>query len=364
MQNAFFNSKKILVIDKAPKEKNDRTWCFWEKEPGSFEEIIYCKWKQIDFFSNYFSARFDITPYQYKMIRGIDFYNYILQKAKQRNNIDFYYGNVQSVQTISGKAIASVDDTEFTADYIFNSILFDHSFTDHAAITNKKYYYLLQHFKGWIIETKENVFDAAVATFMDFRICKEGDTSFVYVLPVSSNRALVEYTVFSKQILPQEEYNTQLKNYISNYIRAGYTISEEEFGIIPMTSFPFAAGNGNIINIGTAGKQTKATTGFTFRFIQKHTHEIVNALLKGKHPRIGKTFTEKRFDLYDDTLLNILTNKKLKGDSIFADLFKKNPPQRVLKFLDNDTNLIEELKLMRTVPSAVFLRAALREMFK
>ncbi len=39
-----FSDKKILLIDKAPKTSNDRTWCFWEKENSFFEEIVYRKW--------------------------------------------------------------------------------------------------------------------------------------------------------------------------------------------------------------------------------------------------------------------------------------------------------------------------------
>jgi lycopene beta-cyclase len=37
-----FSDKKILIIDKAAKTVNDRTWCFWEKEQGFFEDIVYC----------------------------------------------------------------------------------------------------------------------------------------------------------------------------------------------------------------------------------------------------------------------------------------------------------------------------------
>ena len=33
-----FIKKKILLVDKEGKTKNDRTWCFWEKQNGFFEE--------------------------------------------------------------------------------------------------------------------------------------------------------------------------------------------------------------------------------------------------------------------------------------------------------------------------------------
>ena len=116
--------------------------------------------------------------------------------------------------------------------------------------------------------------------------------------------------------------------------------------------------------MGTAGGQTKASSGFTFQFIQKHTASIVAALLKEQDPHITKSFFQKRFSIYDGTLLQILINKKMGGDKIFAQLFKKNPPQRVLKFLDNETNLSEELKIMQSVPSKVFLPAAMKAIIK
>ncbi len=55
--------------------------------------------------------------------------------------------------------------------------------------------------------------------------------------------------------------------------------------------------------------------------------------------------------------------KKMNGDKIFASIFKHNPSQRVLKFLDNETNLMEDLKILASVPSSVFLPAALKETF-
>ena len=40
IKSGKFSDKKILLIDKEPKTKNDRTWCFWEKGNGFFENIV------------------------------------------------------------------------------------------------------------------------------------------------------------------------------------------------------------------------------------------------------------------------------------------------------------------------------------
>src|SRR5687767_10156799 len=82
MQHSFFINKKILLIDKEQKTGNDRTWCFWEQQPGFFEDIVYHRWEQADFYSDHFSARYDLTPYTYKMIRGSDLYTKVLNEAR------------------------------------------------------------------------------------------------------------------------------------------------------------------------------------------------------------------------------------------------------------------------------------------
>lgn len=347
-----------MLTDQSKKNTNDRTWCFWENKPGIFEEIVHHRWKQIDFFSNDFSARFDLPLYDYKMIRGIDFFNFVLDKARQTQNIDFHYGTVKSIAAENGKTSVAVDEEIFTADYAFNSILFNDVLKEQPGK-----YTLLQHFKGWLIETPAAVFNDRIATFMDFRVSQQHGTTFVYVLPTAPDKALVEYTLFTKEVLPQKNYDEALNQYLKDYLKIdSYTISSEEYGIIPMTNKKFNQGEGNIVNIGTAGGQTKASSGFTFQFIQKQANAIINALINNKDPHITTSIFECRFKLYDSTLLNILNSDKMGGDKIFSALFRRNPPQRVLRFLDNETNFIDELKIMGSVPAQIFLPAAIKEL--
>jgi len=359
MQNKAFDSKNILVVDQAPKTKNDHTWCFWEQTPGLFEPVVHYQWQQVHFYSNHYSSLMDLTPYYYKMIRSIDFYNYVLQEAEKHANIILKYGNVEAAGNDGNKGLVIVDGERFTADYVFNSVLF--AKPDIPA--NK--YYLLQHFKGFMIETKQPVFNPLEATLMDFRVSQHHGTTFVYVLPVSQNRALIEYTLFTKTLLPENEYISALHNYISSYLNINdYIVSDQEFGVIPMTDIAFVKQVGRVINIGTAGGQTKGSSGYTFQFIQKQAEKLVSDILKHGYPKNEQSLIEKRFRIYDSTLLNILSNNKVPGDKIFADLFKKNPVDRVLRFLDNETTLEDEINVMGTMPPGVFMKAAWHEIFK
>ena len=359
MQHHQFDNKKILVVDKAPKNKNDRTWCFWEEKPGLFEPIVHHQWQHAHFNSQYFSSLLNLYPYQYKMIRGIDFYNYVFEEVSKHSNITFKHGNVEALGNTGNAAFVVLDGEQITADYVFNSIMFS------QPVVAPGKFYLLQHFKGWTVETKEPAFNPNEAILMDFRVSQHHGTSFGYVLPVSKTKALIEYTLFTRQLLEPSEYDAGLKAYISTFLNLPeYDIIEEEFGVIPMTNHKFSKGEGRIINIGTVGGQTKASSGYTFNFIQKHTQAIVQSLLTNEHPFIKKAMYANRFKLYDTTMLNVLYNDKAKGDKIFSDMFSKNSPDRIFRFLDNESSLEDELNIVGSLPGMVFTRAAMEELFK
>jgi lycopene beta-cyclase len=355
IRSGKFKDKKILLIDREPKTKNDRTWCFWEAGDGFFEPIVYRKWPRVDFMSDAYSATLEITPYEYKMIRGIDFYNYCFREISAQANIEVVYGDIGSCCQHREGIFIEINKIRYTLDHaiVFNSI---YTKNENTGIS------LLQHFKGWVIETGNDVFDPGKASLMDFRVHQQHGTTFAYVLPFSPRSALVEYTLFTPQLLEPEQYDLELRNYISQFLGlTSYTIKEQEFGVIPMTNEKFTNYRDGVFHIGTAGGQTKASSGYTFQFIQKQSDKIMEYLPSGAGLSILPD-TPKRFRFYDNTLLHILYYNKLPGRDIFTRLFRKNKPQQVLKFLDNESTLREELGIISTLPTWPFLKAAVQSL--
>lgn len=348
-----FPGKKILLIDKDPKQANDRTWCFWQKQESLFEEIIAKQWDQVWFHGQEFSQQLNLAPYQYKMIRGIDFYEYCFDTIKQHKNFEVCFENVDRIFSEESTGV-EINGKTIYADYIFNSIMFE------KPKLAKGELWLLQHFKGWTIETEEDIFDENSATLMDFRIDQSLGTAFCYVLPFNSRQALVEYTLFSSNLLEQDQYDEGLQSYITGALNiSSFSVLEKEFGVIPMTNFRFSSHHNKIINIGTAGGQTKGSSGYTFNFIQKHSKAIVDALIAKANPFVQAS--PKRFNFYDGVLLNVLNDGAVTGRKIFTDLFKKNPVQKVLKFLDNETSFAEELAIISTLPTMPFLKSGIKQ---
>jgi lycopene beta-cyclase len=358
IQSQKFKDKKILIVDKEIKNKNDRTWCFWEKENDLFQSIVYKEWDHLFIQDGNNEISLNIAPYKYKLIKGIDFYNYCLSILQNNSNVEWLQGDVQKIFSEATGAGIVVNNNKVYAKYVFNSLMFE------KPLLKKNDYWMLQHFKGWFIHTEEDSFDPGAATLMDFDTDQTEGTAFFYKLPFSTKTALIEYTLFSTKLLEDVAYENALKNYVEQKLNiTNYKVEEKEFGVIPMTNYNFQKRDQNIINIGTAGGQTKGSSGYTFKFIQKYSKAIVDSLIKYNHPFSAKTFST-RFRFYDSVLLHILSKKQLKGADIFIRMFQKNKPQQVLKFLDNESTLKEDLKIITTLPTIPFAKAALNHLLK
>lgn len=354
----FFADKSILVLDKDLKQTNDRTWCFWEKADGQFDAIVHKTWHHIYFSGKKFTKRFPIAPYTYKMIRGIDFYNLVLNRITEHNGISFQQAEVTNVVD-DGKAV-TVKTTEaiYTANKVFNS-LFSYDMATHQT----KYPVLQQHFIGWFVKTPKAIFDTDQATYMDFSIAQKGNTRFMYVLPTSENEALIEYTLFSEHLLPKEEYETAIKEYLKdNLACSDYEITETEMGSIPMTVYDFQEHHSkNMRYIGTAGGWAKPSTGYTFNSTTKKIPKLVAHIKTGKP--LNTLSYKTKFWYYDLLFLDVLYKDNAKGYHVFETLFKNRKPQQVFKFLDEETSFIEDVGNMMGSPIVPFIKALFGRVF-
>ena len=357
-KDSFFSKKSILLLDKNAKQTNDRTWCFWEKGEGDFDDILHKKWSSIQFAGQQIDQKYPIAPYEYKMIQGLDFYASMFKKLDEYPNITFLNEEVISVTNTATVNTVKTANNTFIAATLFNSI-FDYK----EALQQQKYPVLQQHFIGWFIKTEQPVFDPKVATFMDFSIPQRGNTRFMYLLPTTAHEALIEYTLFSEHLLKASEYEEAIKKYISQKIGVdNYEIVEKEQGSIPMTSYNFTSKNtSKQIFIGTAGGWTKASTGYTFKSTQKKVTLLIQHL-KDQKPlqNFGK---RDKFWFYDLLLLDILHRRNDLGQSIFEALFKNRKPQLIFKFLDEETSLLEDVKFISALSPMPFIKALLRRIF-
>jgi lycopene beta-cyclase len=358
VQSGKFTNKSILLLDENSKKANDRTWCFWTENNENWETIIHKKWNSALFANQDFKIDIDLNPYKYNQIRGIDFYNFVFDAISKQENITFVNQKVVDYEESENQITLQTETDSYTCDQLFNSIL------DPYEVKNQTQYPLLQqHFIGWFIQAEQEVFNDEQATFMDFSVEQKGNTRFMYVLPTSKSEALLEYTLFSHQHLETSEYELEIENYLQKLGITNFKIIEKERGSIPMTCFPFWKNNTvRLLNIGSAGGWTKASTGYTFKNADKKSTQLVRFLETQSDFRKFHKIT--KFWFYDLLLLDILHRKNELGAAIFSALFKKENPKLIFKFLDEETSLKEDIQIILKCPKGLFLIALFRLIFK
>lgn len=351
LSQSSLRDRSILILDKELKDNNDRTWCFWEREPGPFEPILYRTWDAVQFHGTTYAGPLDMGPYRYKMLRGLDFYDFVRNQLCGQSNIHFRQATINRIKDTPQGGFVIADDEPYIAGYVFDS-------TYALKLDDTRHHNLLQHFKGWFIQTERACFDPRRPDIMDFRVAQHGDCRFMYVLPFDEHTALVEFTLFNDKLLTADQYEANLRDYIDQYLNTGhYTITETEFGVIPMSDVPTTENpSEHIVRIGTAGGYTKASTGYTFQRTQRYLRELVQALEQTGRPQRSVSWFKRRFKLYDSVFLNVLEQHRYPADDVFTRVYVENPG-RVFRFLDEDTRLMDELRLFTTMPWWAFTSA-------
>jgi len=379
MQSSFLAKKSILVIDKSFKKTNDRTWCFWNNGTSAFENLVKNRWDTISIHAQGFDKELPTAPFSYKMIQGIDFYNSVLSKAKSKSNIHFQEATILDITAIDSINASKGAKVEWEGgyamgDYIFSSLLpFQMNQLNTAAAysnslqssipSNKQAPFLWQHFKGRVVEFDTPVFNKSIAKLMDFNVPQQGATAFMYQLPLNEKEALVEYTIFSENVLAISQYDEVLDTYLAKaFPNSTYITKHDEIGAIPMTQIELTTTKAPIYTIGVLGSAIKASTGYAFQFIQEQCKNIVTQLELGSPLQTKVHNTRHQF--YDAVLLHVLFHHKMEGAEIFKRIFAKNEAATVFKFLSNTSTILEDIKIMRSLPTSIFLPAAIKVLLR
>ena len=352
LEDNWFKDKKIVILDKDDKKTDDKTWSFWEKGSGKWDGIIEKSWKKGKFNTIEKSIDLDLSPYLYKTLPSIHFYNFARQKIAAANNIFWIQDEINEVTRFKEHLKIAGEQNNYAALQVFDSRI-DKEFL----IDKDKYFTIQQHFKGWVIETEKPVFDTSTFVMMDFQVKWQDSASFTYVLPFSTTKAMVEFTLFTSQLIPYDAYDDLLKQYIQDVLKIDqYHIAKVEYGIIPMSNYPFQKANQKgIMKIGTAGAHVKPSSGYAFKNMEKVAQKIITNLKNNRPP--DTNILSKKFYFYDSLYLDVLVNHNELGESIYTDMYSKNPIQQIFKFLDEETSLWEDFKIIISFKFSPFLKA-------
>jgi lycopene beta-cyclase len=363
-EDVFFKDKKILIIDKDNKDQNDRTWCFWEKGAGKWDSLLRKSWSLGDFHCFGDSLKLELQPYAYKMLRGLDFYNYAKKQLANTPQFTWKKENATDVKN-NGILQISTENAIYSAKKVFDSRIPADFLHPEKSLNPQKCTRLLQHFKGWIIRTPEDKFDPTRFNMMDYRLLWKDKTSFTYVLPLNAREAMVEFTLFSDALLGNEEYDLMLHRYMHEILKIDdFEIVEVEQGLIPMSDFNFQKySTNNHILIGTAGGWVKPSSGYTFKNCERNVQKVINNLKSGQK-NINHGLFSKMAQVMDSIFLDVLMRHNDIGPSIFHSMYMKNDVKVILAFLDEKTTFLQNIKIAYGFPKWLFTKSAFHWMLR
>ncbi|MCZ7415869.1 MULTISPECIES: lycopene cyclase family protein [unclassified Streptomyces] len=345
----------LVEAPDGPRRPPERTWCYWDRGNGQFEQAVTASWHRLRVHGT--DGRpvvVDPSPLGYRMLRSTDVERLVHARVAGTPGARVLRATADTVRnTADGAEVrcTTPDGRTLTlrARHVFDSRPRP---TPPPARTR-----LLQHFRGWFVRTEDEPFDPAVADLMDFRVPQPPHgLAFGYVLPLAPNRALVEYTEFSRSPLSTSAYEVALAHYCRDVLGLGaVTVESAEQGVIPMTDARFARRAGPaVFRIGTAGGATRPSTGYTFAAVQRQARAVATALRAGRasaFPPHGR-----RALAMDAVLLRALDTGRLDGPDFFTRLFRRVPAERLLRFLDGDTSPWEEWGIGLRTPVGPMLR--------
>lgn len=321
--------KMIDPIREIPK----RTLCVWGKPSPILDEAVLATWSTLQFGYGSSTIKRTLPTLTYRQYSAASIAEHVRTFA--------------AIERYEAVATEPDQDAHLTLDSRPNDLAIRE-----GTVT------LYQHFHGWRIVSDEPQFDVSTATMMDFRVDQSGGVCFVYVLPYSNVEALVECTVFSANQWPIGEYERRLSTYIAEQLSCqNYRIIDTETGVIPMNDrIPLRERGSAWIGIGTAAGLTKPTTGYTVARCLHDAERLFQHYLETGNWR-APSRAPARFDWYDRLLLRIIRDEPQQVSLILWRLFERNPVERILRFLDEETTLWEEITLFWSLPWMPFLRA-------
>lgn len=344
---------RTLVIEPRTEYTNDRTWCYWHdrSEPVRFPALQ--QWQTMRVANAGQSVSLDCRSTPYNMLAAQDFYATAQASIDRQPNITLRQGvsvvgepsrsdGMWKVRTSAGDVTAlSVVDTR------------------PSQLPRRDGATLWQSFYGQEIECKAAVFEPASMDLMNFLAPDPRHIPFVYVLPLTPTRALVEVTVFSATPLGPRELSTRLDAAISERVgELTFTTLRSEHGVLPMGLKAPVSTHSSYVRVGVMAGGARPSTGYAFQRIQRWASECSHALVSRGHP-VPHRSDPLALRLMDQVFLDVLRADPSRGGALFFSLFSRTDPARVIRFLSGDGGIVDSLAVVAAMPVTPFVRAAL-----
>ncbi|HET9518716.1 MAG TPA: lycopene cyclase family protein [Actinoplanes sp.] len=342
--------RRVLVVDDGGATAA-RSWGFWAPASAAPDPAVARSFRRLRIHAAGRTRLLDLEPYRYQVVRRAHLHRVVSELISGCPGFTMATGRVGEIRDGGDEAVVDVGGQRIRSRWVFDSVTRPAESAPDAWLA----------FTGWQVRCDRPVFDPEVPVLFDFRT-EQGDGSrFVYVLPDDPYRALVEVTAFVPRhaATPSpSERDVALATYLREVLAVdNYDVVRREAAVLALVTHPHRRAGRRVLRIGAAGGLIKASTGYAYTRIQRDSAAIVASLIGHGHP-FAAPRQRRRHRLLDRVLLTVLDREPALLQDSFARLFDGAPAARVLRFLDEDTGVGEELRLISTLRAGPFGAAA------
>ena len=345
------NCPRTLIIEERADYINDRTWCFWDLQDPIHKDLAPYAWKKFIIKNNHRTHEHSCQETPYLMLPSDIFYKNIISAIKLNTKIQLLTG-----EKLVGEVIKK--DTWQIATSTFTATGTNVVDTRPTKTMTKKDSLMWQSFVGYEVELDSPLFMEDQLVLMDFDSSFKEGLAFIYFLPTSKTKALIEYTVFSEDLFVAEQLTARLLEKIGEYTQnTSYKILRKEAAILPM-------GNKEIeqkedptyLFAGLFAGGARPSSGYAFQRIQTWAKECALEL-KNNH-QLKKFKKDSWIQKWMDLLFIIVIKKNPSiGAKVFENLFKNCEAKTVAYFMSDHSSLWGKLKIVSALPALTFLSA-------
>ncbi len=335
----------ISVLEKATAPDTHKRWCTWKPLPSMLRDIHANEWQAWTIKKRTEQHSLASVRHAYTEIKASDFWEVQLARLNSDPHTSIHYStdiaNYKKIKDLPLPQSAPLD------------LIID---SRSIQMANSQYQ---QQFVGWMIETRHASFDPESAQLMHFT--EETDRiAFLYCLPYSETRALVEYTTFQFGAFSREQHTFALKTALNERYRLTddqYTLLSKEAASLPMGSYPHPKPLSGYWPIGIRGGAIRGSSGYGLLSICEQAKRYADSILKGmarpKAPPVNHHLTQ----YLDRIFIRAIRKNPQLGQDCFLACARKLNSQQFVELMRGELSFASALKVIASMPTYTFLKA-------
>jgi lycopene beta-cyclase len=350
-------TRPLVLIDRRRAWEQDRTWCTWATGPLRHLPLSRHRWWSWQTVSGGRTARAVTDTHPYVHLDAAAVYSSVLDRLAAHPGAEVRAGErVIAVDSAARWPQVTTSRETFDAELVIDA-MGPASPLRHRPETAS--IDMSQRFLGWELEVDRPIFDPLTVTLMDFVAPGPDGCNFIYVLPFSPTRALVEHTSIGLAGPGPRERRDALRAWLTQHGAREWEIEREERGAIPMTSSPFPLDHGpRVHTVGAAAGAIRPSSGYAFTRIQGHVERLARALTGGGE--LPRSIAPARYAVLDQIFLTALAGADDHGEALFASIAHRVDADAFARFMTDASSPADEARIIAALPPLPMVRAGIR----